>query len=568
VARARGGAAQREGVVIGDPYRSAPRDDRAEAPRDPGIVGDIIAQFADPLAFYRELVQNAIDAGSPAVDVKLAYDTGAGVMRASVRDRGEGMTRDILENQLLVLFRSTKEKDSSKIGKFGIGFASVLAPNPEVVAVQTSRDGRRLVLHLSRDLTYQIFDGGPATQTGTIVELDLAMPGDELADFAKRSREALVRWCRHASVPIHLAIELPDQPATTERIDRPLGLDEEPLVEVRGRSADGKLAAVVGLVAGGRPYVGFFNHGLMLHETREPLLGGIAAKVQDSRLGHTLSRDDVRRDAHFERALGFADDLADRELPVATAAALRAAAESDPARWQTLVDAIEAAKLELPARAWSFPLVAPHADRRWIAGDALGRSGWIAQRASALTAALGKPVIAGGRALAQLVHTVTGCDLQEVEAELTLIEPWAPTDEDTALIAMLAADLGAAHRMPEIVVARLAGIYSDALAISAPVGVELPCVVDRAQAAASPFGRKRTTLVLSELHPHYRAARASASRGSAAARSTAEGSAESIDPRAGAALLARILLRHHRLLDTARSTLLLERVLDGLGVAT
>ena len=26
-----------------------------------GIVGDIIAQFADPLAFYRELVQNAHD---------------------------------------------------------------------------------------------------------------------------------------------------------------------------------------------------------------------------------------------------------------------------------------------------------------------------------------------------------------------------------------------------------------------------------------------------------------------------------------------------------------------------
>ena len=54
-------------------------------------------------------------------------------MRVAVRDRGEGMTRDIIENQLLVLFRSTKEKDDTKIGKFGIGFASVLAPDPEVV---------------------------------------------------------------------------------------------------------------------------------------------------------------------------------------------------------------------------------------------------------------------------------------------------------------------------------------------------------------------------------------------------------------------------------------------------
>ena len=80
------------------------------------------------------------------------------------------MTRDILENQLLVLFRSTKEHDRTKIGKFGIGFVSVLAPNPEVVVVNTAREGRRLSLHLYRDLSYELFDAGPATQTGTTCE--------------------------------------------------------------------------------------------------------------------------------------------------------------------------------------------------------------------------------------------------------------------------------------------------------------------------------------------------------------------------------------------------------------
>src|SRR4051794_16186228 len=126
------------------------RDEVAEAPRDAGIVGDVIAQFADPNAFYRELVQNSIDAGTPSIDIRLDYDDAEHRMHIVVRDRGAGMTREIIENQLLVLFRSTKEHDHTKIGKFGIGFASVLAPSPDVVIVQSARDGRRLTLHLFR----------------------------------------------------------------------------------------------------------------------------------------------------------------------------------------------------------------------------------------------------------------------------------------------------------------------------------------------------------------------------------------------------------------------------------
>src|SRR3954470_9197910 len=109
-----------------DPYRTMDVEQVPEAPRDAGIVGDVIAQFADPYAFYRELVQNAIDAGTPDVAIRIDYEDADQRVRISVRDRGEGMTREIIEQQLLVLFRSTKEDDHNKIGKFGIGFASVL----------------------------------------------------------------------------------------------------------------------------------------------------------------------------------------------------------------------------------------------------------------------------------------------------------------------------------------------------------------------------------------------------------------------------------------------------------
>ena len=564
-----------------DPYRSVSRDAEAEAPRDPGIVGEVIAQFADPLAFYRELVQNAIDAGSPTVEVKLEHDPDARIARVVVRDRGEGMTRDVIENQLLVLFRSTKERDDKKIGKFGIGFASVLSPDPEVVIVHSARDGRRLTLHLYRDLTYQLYDAGPATQTGTSVELELAMPAERMAGFAVSSRAALERWCRHATVPIELTVQLPGERARPVRIDRPLGLDGA-LVEVRGRSADGQLTAVVGLAAGASPYTGLFNHGLMLFETREPLLGPVAAVIQDARLGHTLSRDNVRRDHAFDRAIGFARDLVERELPVAAAAAVRAAAEAgDPAPYRTLVRAILAARMELPKRAWWFPLIRPlpgpprappgdagDADDAGVAFDApaggpdAARSSaasalrgrvWTAAAPSATTAILiarGEPVLAdpdGG--LAELVRTVAGAEPIDVARELTCITPVARTPEDEALLDVLGALLAAAYRAPAaIVLAEVTGAAADRFVLGGdPERAGEAHVVDRERAAHSPFARlRRPALVLSAGHPWLRAARAA-------------------DPRLAGSHLARQILLHYRLLEVARSTTILEATLDRIG---
>jgi len=39
-----------------------------------GLVDELIRQFADPLAFYRELVQNSIDAGATSIGVSLGWD--------------------------------------------------------------------------------------------------------------------------------------------------------------------------------------------------------------------------------------------------------------------------------------------------------------------------------------------------------------------------------------------------------------------------------------------------------------------------------------------------------------
>src|SRR4029079_18431204 len=93
-------------------------------------VTQMVRQFADALAFYRELVQNSIDAGATAIDVRVVMETDGDAgptLRVVVSDDGCGMDRAAIESCLLVLFRSSKDGDATKIGKFGVGFFSVFA---------------------------------------------------------------------------------------------------------------------------------------------------------------------------------------------------------------------------------------------------------------------------------------------------------------------------------------------------------------------------------------------------------------------------------------------------------
>jgi len=529
------------------PYRDTGADEPVEAPRDEGIVGDVIAQFADIHAFYRELVQNSIDAGSPTVEVELEYDREAQRMNVAVKDRGEGMTREIVENQLLVLFRSTKEKDKSKIGKFGIGFASVLAPNPEVVKVQTARDKHRLTLHLYRDLSYELFDAGPATQNGTTVTLELAMKQGDVKEFVDQSRAALKRWCRHATVQIDFT-EVRGDVRVDERIDTPLELIGTTLAQARATRDDGQLTVVVGL---GAPYVGFFNHGLTLYETTEPLVGHFAVKIQDARLGHTISRDDVRRDEHFDHAVAVAREVANSELAQSAAWKLKEHAEAaELEEVEAIVQAAVAAKLQLPA--WHLPLTEPVGEAKTVDVSSM-RKAWASQHVTLLTTELvrhGQPVILYKDLdpLASALARATGVVVRDVHGELTSIRPVARTDNDEEILGTLAEILDKVYRDPgAIVLADLVGLHMDRFAISGQS--QGAHVVDHDASAKNPFALlARRPLVLSAAHPLVRAARAHD------------------DPGLAAAHLARAVLLHHRLLDRDRSEQILELALVHSGV--
>jgi molecular chaperone HtpG len=536
---------------VSDPYRDSLGGEGHDAPRDRGIVGDVIAQFADPYAFYRELIQNAIDAGSPEIVVELQYERNDKRMRVSVRDKGEGMTREIIENQLLVLFRSTKENDRTKIGKFGIGFSSVLAPDPEVVVISTSRDGKRLTCHLYRDLSYELFDGGRATHTGTSIELEISMTEDRVQPFFRASEHALVKWCRHASVPIELVIhDRGDK--TSKRIDRPLDI-EGAILEVRRTLDDGALTVLAGVTAAPTPYLGFFNHGLMLAELDTEEVGKVSVKVQDSRLGHTLSRDNVRRDRNYDRALATVREVVGEELPARAAVRLRELAESDNhAEYGRLVDAL--IRCEVTPASWHFPLLEPRGDARSIAASELGSSVWCSARRSPLTAAMAEDDIVvlrvGSAALLATALEANRTTLRVADDELTLATAVEHTDADVALLQILRELLGQVHREPaDIVIVELVGARGDLLSVGLRDATSR--LVQHANATKNPFAFfGRLTLALSAQHPHVKAARASD------------------DPVLAAGHLARAVLLQHRLLDHAKSEAIFERTLIGLGVSS
>jgi molecular chaperone HtpG len=474
-------------------------------------------------------------------------------MLVRVRDRGCGMTRDVLENQLLVLFRSTKEKDHTKIGKFGIGFASVLSPNPNVVVVNTARDGRRLVLHLSRDLTYKIFDGGAATQTGTTIELELSMSVEDAQKFAHRSHDALVRWCRHATVPIELRTEIPGlEPAYAVRIDRPLGLDDA-IVEVRGVSEDGQLHMIVGIARDAKPYAGFFNHGLMLYETNERLIGKLAFKLQDARLGHTLSRDNVRRDEHFLRAIQMTRTLAETELPRVIEKTVRMAAFDEPGKWERVAAAVVASEIGLPPERWTFPLTDETPRGKTLDAPSVGRTLWVSPQSTNLTAALGRagiPVVRmadHARATFDKLCGLVDAQAVDVATAFTLVTPVVRTPMDDVFCDTLLEIFEAVHRgPPRVVLAKLEGAHDNLLAIAggsedAVPSTEAAYIVERDVAVSTPFTRgRRRAVVLNANHALVRAARTSS------------------DPRMAAAHIARGVLLQNRILDVEKSRAILD----------
>ena len=315
-------------------------------------LNNLVNQFARPLDFLRELAQNSMDAGTPRVDVRLEYESGAegGVLGIHVIDYGEGMDEVIIDKQLTRLFSSNKEDDLTKIGKFGIGFTSIFAIGPEAVLLRTGRHGEswELLFHGDRTFEKRRMD---APHTGTHITLFKRMTLEEADVFSKDARFVLSYWCEHSNIPITFEDCIHETTSTTvetntadpfaafsgkmeeqgpERMDGPLSLPHADLT-LELRQDDYHL--VVGYSQD--PRYGFYNGGLTLVNSQNPdvlgAFGGALAhlsfKLQSNSLEHTLTRDNVLQDDHWQRLMTVVSKAA-RKLRLQLADRVAQAVES------------------------------------------------------------------------------------------------------------------------------------------------------------------------------------------------------------------------------------------------
>jgi hypothetical protein len=297
---------------------------------------NLVNQFARPLDFLRELVQNSIDAGSPRVEVWLCYRRGAegdGVLEIHVDDFGEGMDEHIIDNHLTRLFSSTKEDDLTKIGKFGIGFTSIFAIQPDAILMRTSRHGESWELLFHPDRSFDKIKSDKMVD-GTKLTLFKRMPDVDVEPFVRDSRWILGWWCEHSNTPVTFWDRTDEQMTESQQTDDPFAAFAEgtpetaagPIQVNRPLDLDGPLSArltrdgVDAVVSYAEdPRYGYYNGGLTLVSTRnrdvlggfEPRLAHLSFKLKSDRLEHTLTRDNVLQDEHWTKAMRVLHACAD-----------------------------------------------------------------------------------------------------------------------------------------------------------------------------------------------------------------------------------------------------------------
>ena len=279
----------------------------------------LVHQFADPWSFLRELIQNAIDAGSQEIDVRIDHEPDddpaePGMLIVEIVDTGEGMDRQIIDTRLTRLFSSSKEGDYTKIGRFGIGFVSVFAIDPELVCVDTGRNGEFWRVLFKRDRSFERIVLEQPTE-GTTVRLYKRGDEADLAEARERARTTLEYWCKHARVEIRLDGEL---------ISRPLQLHGHCVIEHHEEDTQLLLAYVTQREA----LRGYYHGGLTLHEEHDDRLPHIAIKIDSRYLEHTLTRDNVIRDDNYEKAMAIVARLARTRLLEALLTACEEAARA------------------------------------------------------------------------------------------------------------------------------------------------------------------------------------------------------------------------------------------------
>lgn len=268
------------------------------------ILDDLVHQFSDPLALFRELVQNAIDSGTSEVEVRLDFqDPDDAPSRAiiSVQDWGEGMDRSIIEHKFLRLFSSNKDRDLTKVGRFGIGFVSVFAIEPQQVVVDTGRSGEYWRVVFDETRSYELYSLDWPVE-GTTVRIVKPMDRRAFEKLRADSRKALRKWCRHPQIPIYFE-------------GRDVRRDFDVPSKFTTTYSEEGTRVVMGFNGGDSAPAGYYNRGLTLQERPQRRWPWASYKIDSRYLEHTLSRDQLLEDGNYAKAVDLLEELAVDTLP-------------------------------------------------------------------------------------------------------------------------------------------------------------------------------------------------------------------------------------------------------------
>lgn len=304
---------------------AAPGDFRARARAEADRYGP------DPWVFVRELLQNARDAG--ARNVTFTAETVDGAWRLHYRDDGEGMSYEHARRYLFALYASSKEQRRDQVGRFGVGFWSILRFEPRHIVIRSRprmSSGTGPSGHVPEDSPWELDLAGdlesatrrtPSMEPGTELLLERPAPDNELG---RRVFEAAWQNARflatrdHPDLPLRITVngravnarfELPAPSSAFDRgsVRGVVGLGSAARVELFSRGLRVRAAAsLADFSAGGGRSTG--NSRVRFAE----LPGHMApqALLESDALELLLSRSDARENKALRRLIR----LAEREL--------------------------------------------------------------------------------------------------------------------------------------------------------------------------------------------------------------------------------------------------------------
>ena len=304
---------------------AAPGDFRSRARAEADRYGP------DPWVFVRELLQNARDAG--ARSVAFTCESVDGLWRLRCRDDGEGMSYEHARRYLFALYASSKEQRRDQVGRFGVGFWSILRFEPKRIVIRSRprlSPGTGPSGHVPEDSAWELELAGdlesaarraPTMEPGTELLLERPAADNELE---RRVFEAAWQNARflatrdHPDLPLRVTVngrsanarfELPAPSSAFRRgsVRGVVGLGSAARVELFSRGLRVRAAAsLADFSAGG----GRHTNRSRVQFTELPGRLAPQALLESDALELLLSRSDARENKALRKLIR----LAEREL--------------------------------------------------------------------------------------------------------------------------------------------------------------------------------------------------------------------------------------------------------------